>query len=71
MSAPTFTFSALETETVIYPNTDHYYTISFTTKNPLPASTSYIQITLNNYYTISSDYCVLTTTAPGSDTRGV
>lgn len=71
LNAPTFTFSTLESQTSIYPKTDHYYTVSFTTKNPLPAATSYIQITFNNYFTMSSQYCVLTTTAVANDTRGI
>lgn len=71
MNAPTYSYSPLESITTIYPRTDHYYSVTFATKNPLPATTSYIIITINNYFALSSKYCALTTTAPAGDTRGI
>lgn len=71
LNAPTYSYSSLESLSVIYPRTDHYYTITFVTKNPLPAATSYITLTLDNYFTLSQKYCVVTTTAPDHDTRGI
>jgi hypothetical protein len=39
----TYTFNTLlEAAIVQYPNTDRYYTVSWTIVNPLPALTSYI-----------------------------
>ena len=39
--------------------------------NPVPAATSAIEVTLDNIFTLGSDYCVLDTTAPANDSRGV
>ena len=69
---PTYEFNQLlESETVLYPETKHYYTVSFTTVNPLPATSSFIEITLDNFFTLASDFCILTTTAPSDDSRGI
>ena len=72
LAAPIYEFHpTFETETVLYPHTKHYYSITFTTVNPLPAETSFIEITIDNYFTFASDYCIITTTAEANDTRGV
>jgi hypothetical protein len=34
--APVYSFAAVETITQMYPNTDHYYTVSWVIKNNLP-----------------------------------
>ena len=39
--------------------------------NPVPAATSAIEVTLDNIFTLGSDYCVLDTSAPANDSRGV
>ena len=72
MAAPLYRFDpTLETETVLYPNTDHYFSIDFTTVNPMPKETSFILITINNFFTLSSDFCIVTTAVDANDTRGI
>ena len=72
LDPPTYEFhQALETDTQLYPNTNQYFSISWTTINYLPAGTSYFEITLDNFFTLASKYCVLTTNATGVDGRGI
>ena len=72
MAPPTYQFHpTLESTTDIYPNTVHYYQLSWTTINPLPHTTSSIKITIDNVFTLASDYCVLDTLAPANDSRGI
>lgn len=53
----------------MYPNTNHYYTVSWVTKNELPESTGYIEIFFNDYFTLSSKYCHLTTDVIAYDAK--
>ena len=72
MSAPTYDFhSVLEPSKTLYVNTKHYFTIEWTTVNDLPSTTSFMKVILKNYFTLASDYCVLTTTATAADGRGI
>jgi len=69
-----FTFSSLETITTLYPNSNHLYTISWTTVNPAQSvgGTSYSQVTINNIFTIASTYCQISTTNVAAyDGRGI
>lgn len=68
-----YKFSPLESVSTLYPNSDHFYTISWTTVNKVLSlsGNSYILITINNVFTLSSTYCQLTTTATGYDGRGI
>lgn len=68
-----YKFSPLETVSTLYPNSDRFYTISWSTVNPLQSlgGNSYILVTINNVFTFSSTYCQLTTTATSYDGRGI
>lgn len=69
-----YSFHSNETITSLYPNSDHFYTVSWTTVNPLltQGGNAYITVTIDNIFTFSSTYCQLTTSAsPYSDTRGI
>lgn len=68
-----YKFSALETISTLYPNSDHFYTISWANANPLQSQSgnSYIVIYINNYFTLSSTYCYLSTTVAAYDGRGI
>jgi len=55
----------------MYPNTNHFYKVSWTLKNILAQQTSYILIQFPNVFTLSSIYCDLTTTAQSWDGRGI
>ena len=67
MNAPTYDFhSVLEPTRTLYVNTKHYFTIDWTTVNDLPSTTSFMKITLDNYFTLVSHYCVLNTSAAGA-----
>ena len=53
---PTYEFNqVLESETVLYLETKHYCTVSFTTVNPLPTTSSFIEISLDSFLTLASD----------------
>jgi hypothetical protein len=73
LSAATFQFdSAYESTTTLYPNKEQFYKVSWTLKNPLPASTSSITVTFSGEYSItSSAYCLITTTVAAFDSRGI
>lgn len=68
-----YKFSLLESISTLYPNSDHFYTISWSTVNALQSigGNSYILVTINNVFTLSSTYCQLTTTATAYDGRGI
>ncbi len=55
----------------MYPNTNHFYKVSFTLKNKLAQQTSYIQVVFNNVFTLSSTYCDLTSTVQSWDGKGI
>ncbi len=57
----------------LYPNSDRFYVVSWTTVNPIigQGANAYILITINNIFTFSSTYCQLSTTASGLDGRGI
>lgn len=71
MVAPVYTFASYDPISQIYPNTNHFYKVSWTLKNKLAEQTSYIEITFDNYFTLSSTYCDLTTTALSWDGKGI
>lgn len=68
-----YKFSPLETITTLHPNSDRFYLISWSNTNPLQSvgGNSYIVITINNVFSLSSTYCQLTTTALAYDGRGI
>jgi hypothetical protein len=68
-----YNFSPLETVTTLYPNSNHFYVISWAVVNPVLSlsGNSYILITINNIFTLSSTYCTLSTTASAYDGRGI
>lgn len=69
---PTYQFhQTLESDFRLFPHTTQYFSVSFQTVDDLPAATSYIKIILDNYFSLASKYCVLTTTATGVDGRGI
>lgn len=55
----------------MYPNTKHFYKVSWTLKNKLAEQSSYIEVKFDNYFLLSSTYCDLTTTALSWDGRGI
>ena len=71
MIAPVYTFASYETATQVYPNTKRFYKVSWTLKNKLAEQTSYIEINFNNFFTLSSTYCDLTTTAQSWDGKEI
>jgi hypothetical protein len=68
-----YKFSPLESISTLYPNSDHFYLISWATVNKLLSlsGNSYILVTINNVFTLSSTYCQLTSTAAAYDGRGI
>ena len=68
-----YKFSPLETISTLYPNSDHFYVVSWTTVNPIASvlGASKISITINNVFSLSSTYCNLATTAAAYDGRGI
>jgi len=66
--SPTF-----ESISTLYPNSDHLYTISWTTVNPIASGSggSYITVNINNVFSLSSAYCNLVTSASAYDERGI
>ena len=68
-----YTFHANETVTTLYPNSDHFYTITWTTVNPLLTlgGNAKVNININNVFTLSSAYCQVTTSATAYDGRGI
>lgn len=71
LSPPVYTFASYETITQMYPNTEHFYKVEWTLKNKLAEQTSYIKVEFPNYFTLSSTYCQLTTTALSWDGKGI
>ena len=70
--APVYQFhQTIESDFRLFPHTTQFFSVSFTTLDPLPASTSFIKITFNNYFTLASSYCKLQTTATAIDGRGI
>jgi hypothetical protein len=55
----------------MYPNTKHFYKVSWTLKNKLAEQSSYIEVKFDNVFLLSSTYCDLTTTALSWDGRGI
>lgn len=55
----------------MYPNTDHFYKVSWTIVNSLPEQTSYIEVVFSSHFTLSSTYCDLTTSVSAWDGRGI
>jgi hypothetical protein len=68
-----FGFASSETVTTLYPNSNHFYTISWTTVNTLLSlgGNSYITVTLLSVFTLSSTYCQITTSVSSFDTKGI
>jgi hypothetical protein len=68
-----FAFHANETVTTLYPNSNHFYTVSWTTVNPLltQGGNARMSITLDNVFTFSSTYCQVTTSVAAYDGRGI
>lgn len=68
-----YKFSPLETITTLYPNSDHFYVVSWTTVNPIASvsGASKISITINNVFAFSSTYCNVATTAAAYDGRQI
>ena len=54
-----YSFHANETITKLYPNADHYFTISWTTVNPIKtlSGNAKVNISINNVFTLSSTHC--------------
>lgn len=73
MTDRSYRFSPLETVSTLYPNSDRFYLISWSILNQLKTlgGNSYISITINNVFALSSTYCQLTTTAAAFDSRGI
>lgn len=72
LDAPVFEFDpTLEGQDDLYPNTKQYVHLQFTTKNKLPASTSFIEIIFDNHFQLASKFCVLDTSATSADGRGI
>jgi hypothetical protein len=68
-----YSFHANETITTLYPNSDHFYTITWTTVNPLMTLGGNAKATINidNVFTLSSTYCQVITSASAYDGRGI
>lgn len=68
-----YKFSPLETVSTLFPNSDRFYTISWRTVNPVLSlgGNSYITVTINNVFSLSSTYCHLVTTAEAYDGRRI
>ena len=68
-----YAFATNETITTLYPNSDHFYTISWTTVNFLQSQSgnSYINIDINNIFTLSSTYCQIVTTGTAYNGKGI
>lgn len=68
-----YKFSPLESVSTLYPNSDRFYTISWTTVNPVLSlgGNSYVLVTINNVFSLSSTYCYLSTTALAYDGRNI
>jgi len=68
-----YKFSPLSTVTSLYPNANHFYLVSWALVNPLKSlnGNSYIIVTLNNIFTLGSNYCKLETNAVAFDVRGI
>lgn len=68
-----YKFSPIETITSLYPNSNHFYLVSWAHVNPLNSlnGLSYITITLDNIFTFGSTHCYLTTNAVAYDVRGI
>lgn len=63
LAAPIFMFnSVLDNPTTLYPNTNQYYNVNWTIKNPLPAQTSYIQIIFDSNFVLETTYCEVVST---------
>lgn len=73
IATASYAFAPNETITTLYPNSDHFYTVNWTTVNPLltQGGNAYMEITLNNVFTLSSTHCTVTTTATHYDSRGL
>lgn len=68
-----YTFHTSETVTTLYPKSNHLYTISWTTVNPLLSlsGNSYIKVVINDVFTFSSSYCQLTSSGSAYDGRNI
>ncbi len=68
-----YNFAPSETIATLYPNSNHFYIVTWTTVNPLlsMSGNSYINVVFNNIFTFGSNYCQLTTSASSYDGRTI
>ena len=68
-----YSYHTNETITTLYPNSDHFFTISWTTVNPLLTlgGNARANINIDNIFTLSSTHCEVTTSASAYDGRGI